>query len=76
MTVEEGMELLETRCTVQVQLDANIPALYVPKPQKEIEQLFTLANIPMPEIFPTKLKNKANTKTKLKNVASKQKNKK
>ena len=76
MTVEEGIELLETLCTVQVQLDGNIPALYVPKPRKEIEQLFTLANIPIPEIFPTKLKTNPNTKTKLKNVACKQNTKK
>ena len=74
--IEEGIELLETLCTVQVQLDGNIPALYVPKPRKEIEQLFTLANIPIPEILPTKLKTKANTKTKLKNVACKKKTKK
>jgi hypothetical protein len=76
MTVEEGIELLETLCTVKVQLNGNIPALYVPKPRKEIEQLFTLTEIPIPEIFPTKLKTKPNSTTKIKSVASKQKTKK
>ncbi|MDR1384769.1 MAG: hypothetical protein LBJ67_13125 [Planctomycetaceae bacterium] len=52
MTIEEGIELLETLCTVEFQRDGNIPALYVPKPRKEIEQLLTLDNIPIPEIFP------------------------
>jgi hypothetical protein len=77
MTVEEGIELLETLGTVEVQLDGNIsiPALYVPKPRKEIEQLLTLANIPIPEILPAKIKSKPNTKTKLKNVANKSKTK-
>jgi hypothetical protein len=54
---------------------ANISTLYVPKPRKEIEQLLTLANIPIPEIFPAKIKAKPNTKTKLKNVANKSKTK-
>ncbi|MDR2641499.1 MAG: IS1634 family transposase [Planctomycetaceae bacterium] len=76
MTVEEGIELLETLCTVEVQLNGNIPALYVPKPRKEIEQLFTLTEIPIPEIFPTKLKTEPNSKTKIKSVANKQKTKK
>jgi hypothetical protein len=75
MTVEEGIELLKTLCTVEIQLDGNIPALYVPKPRKEIEQLLTLANIPIPEILPAKIKAKSNTKTKLKNVANKSKTK-
>jgi transposase len=75
MTVEEGIELLETLCTVEVQLDGNIPALYVPKPHKELEQLLTLANIPISEILPAKFKTKPNTKTKLKNVANKSKTK-
>ncbi|MDR1385826.1 MAG: hypothetical protein LBJ67_18535, partial [Planctomycetaceae bacterium] len=61
--------------TVEVQLDGNIPALYIPKPRKEIEQLLTLANIPIPEILPAKIKSKPNTQTKLKNVANKSKNK-
>ncbi|MDR1384671.1 MAG: hypothetical protein LBJ67_12635 [Planctomycetaceae bacterium] len=72
---EEGIELLETLGTVEVQLDGNIPALYVPKPRKEIEQLLTLANIPILEILPAKIKSKPNTKTKLKNVANKSKTK-
>jgi hypothetical protein len=54
---------------VEVQLDGNIPALYVPKPHKEIEQLLTLANIPIPEIIPSKIK------IKLQNVANTSKNK-
>jgi hypothetical protein len=73
MTVEEGIELLDMLCTVEVQLDGNIPVLYVPKPRKEIGQLLTLANIPIPEILPAKIK--PNTKTKLKNVANKSKTK-
>ncbi|MDR1384382.1 MAG: hypothetical protein LBJ67_11165 [Planctomycetaceae bacterium] len=64
MTVEEGIELLKTLCTVEIQLDGNIPALYVPKPRKEIEQLLTLANIPIPEILPAKIKSKHQNKTK------------
>jgi hypothetical protein len=62
ITVEEGIELLETLCTVEVQLDGNIPALYVPNPRKEIEQLLTLANIPIPEILPAKIKHQNKTK--------------
>ncbi|MDR1383331.1 MAG: hypothetical protein LBJ67_05740 [Planctomycetaceae bacterium] len=62
--VEEGIELLKTLCTVEVQLDGNIPALYVPKPHKELEQLLTLANIPIPEIIPAKIKTKHQNKTK------------
>ncbi|MDR1478510.1 MAG: hypothetical protein LBJ00_06160 [Planctomycetaceae bacterium] len=60
MTVEEGIDLLETLCTVDVQLDGNIPALYVSKPRKELEQFLTLANIPTPEIIPSKIKSKPN----------------
>jgi hypothetical protein len=75
MTVEAGIKLLETLCAVELQLDGNIPALYVPKPRKELEQLLILANIPIPEILPAKIKAKPNTKTKLKNVANKSKNK-
>ncbi|MDR1383222.1 MAG: hypothetical protein LBJ67_05160 [Planctomycetaceae bacterium] len=60
MPVEEGIELLETLCTVDVQLDGNIPALYVPKPRKELEQLLTLANISIPEILSSKIKSKLN----------------
>jgi transposase len=70
-TVEEGIKLLETLCTVEVQLDDNIPILYVPKPQKEIEQLFTGANITSPEMLPKKIKTKPYTNRKLKNVACK-----
>ncbi|MDR2651806.1 MAG: hypothetical protein LBC68_05775, partial [Prevotellaceae bacterium] len=70
-TVEEGTKLLETLCTVEVQLDGNIPILYVPKPQKEIEQLFTGANITSPEILPKKIKTKTYSNRKLKNVACK-----
>jgi hypothetical protein len=73
MTVEEGIELLETLGTVEIQLGSNIPALYVPKPRKEIEQLLTLANISIPEIIPSTIK--PNTKPKLKNVANKSKTK-
>ena len=52
------------------QLDSNIPAaLYIPKPLKDLEQLLTLANIPIPEILPSKSKPKPNAKTKLKNIA-------
>ncbi|MDR1383546.1 MAG: hypothetical protein LBJ67_06840 [Planctomycetaceae bacterium] len=68
ITVEEGTELLETLCSVEAQLDGNILALYIPKPRKEIEQLLTLANIPISEIIPAKIKSK------LKNVANKSKN--
>jgi hypothetical protein len=75
MTVEEGIELLETLCTVEVQRDGKIPALYIPKPHKEFEPLLTLANIPILEILPAKIKAKPNTKTKLKNVANKSKTK-
>jgi hypothetical protein len=67
MTVEAGIEFLETLCTVEFQLDGNIPALYVPKPHKEIEQLLTFANIPIPKIIPSKIKSKLNTKSKTKN---------
>jgi hypothetical protein len=54
MTVEEGIELLEMLGTVEVQLDGNTPVLYVPKPHKDIEQLFNLANIPLPELLSAK----------------------
>jgi hypothetical protein len=64
MTVEEGIGLLETLGTVELQLDGNIPALYVPKPRKEIEQLLTLANISIPEILPSKIKTKHQNKSK------------
>ncbi|MDR1382595.1 MAG: hypothetical protein LBJ67_01915 [Planctomycetaceae bacterium] len=67
MIVEEGIEFLETLCTVDDPLDGNILALYVLKHREELEQLLTLANIPIPEIFPVKFK------TKLKNVANKTK---
>jgi hypothetical protein len=70
-TVEERIKLLETLCTVEVQLDDNIPILYVPKPQKEIEQLFTGANITSPEMLPKKIKTKSYTNRKLKNIACK-----
>ncbi|MDR1382583.1 MAG: hypothetical protein LBJ67_01855 [Planctomycetaceae bacterium] len=64
ITVEEGIAFLETLGTVEVQLDDNISALYVPKSRKEIEQLLTLANIPIPEILPAKIKTKHQNKTK------------
>lgn len=65
MTVEEGIELLETIGTVNVKLDSNCTALYIPKPQKEIQLLFSLTNIPIPDIIPSKIKSKPNTKTKI-----------
>jgi hypothetical protein len=60
MTVEGGIELLETLCTVEVQIGNNSFALYIPKPRKEIEQLETLANIQIPEIIPSKNNSKQN----------------
>ncbi|MDR0611194.1 MAG: hypothetical protein LBG58_13875 [Planctomycetaceae bacterium] len=73
MTVEEGIELLETLCTVKVKLDDNISAHRIPMPRQDINQLFTLANIPLPELLPTKKITLAKTKTKITTRVSKKK---
>jgi transposase len=52
MTVEEGIERLKMLSTIRMQTN-NITVQIIPKPPEDIEQLFTLANIPIPKVLPT-----------------------
>jgi transposase len=74
MTVEEGIERLKTLCTLRMQTDNNITVQIIPKPSEDIEQLFTLANIPPPEVLPTHPATRPNTKSKLNKKVSNKKN--
>ena len=81
MTVEEGLELLETLCTIRVQLiepDTTNPIIVnrVPEPREDIQQLFQLADIPTPEILPAKKPTNPTTRRKLKKAVSNKKIKK
>jgi hypothetical protein len=72
MTVEEGLELLETLCTTRFQWntsDKNTTPIIinrVPEPREDIRQLFQLADIPCPEILPAQRPSIPATRKKLK----------
>jgi hypothetical protein len=76
LTVEEGIRLLETLGTIQLQFpnpndkSKNITINSVPTPRAEIAELLRLANINAPEFVPagkTKQANTVDSKKKLKN---------
>ncbi|MDR2346582.1 MAG: hypothetical protein LBE18_10990, partial [Planctomycetaceae bacterium] len=78
MTVEEGLELLETLCTLRVKLtgtDAKTPIIInrVPEPREDLKQLFKLADIPYPEILPAHRPTTPNTRKKLKKTVDNKK---
>jgi hypothetical protein len=64
ITVEEGLNLLETSGTIQITFQdkidesKNIVINNIPTPRKEIEKLFNLVNVPIPEITPSGKKTK------------------
>jgi hypothetical protein len=64
MTVEEGLNLLETLGTIQITFQdkidesKNIVINNIPTPRTEIEKLFNLVNVPIPEITPSGKKQK------------------
>ncbi|MDR1962435.1 MAG: hypothetical protein LBQ50_01490, partial [Planctomycetaceae bacterium] len=75
LTVEEGIRLLETLGTIQLQFPTpndeskNITINSVPTPREEIAELFRLVNINAPEFVPagkTKQANTVDSKKKLK----------
>jgi hypothetical protein len=71
MTVEEGLKLLATLCTVRIQVTntEKCPIIIncVPELREDLQQLFQLANIPSPEILPAEKPTTPRTRKKLKN---------
>jgi hypothetical protein len=73
MTVEEGLGLLETLCTIRVQLtetNSKNPIIInrVPEPREDIRQLFQLIDTLCPEILPAHIPTIPATRKKLKNL--------
>jgi hypothetical protein len=79
LTVEEGINLLETLCTVRIQLTAPkensnpITINRVPEPREDIQQLFQLANISNPEVLPARKPTTPNTRKKIKKTVDNKK---
>jgi transposase len=69
MTVEEGLQLLETLCTTKIQFsdkESNSATIQkVPNPREDIQQLFVLSAIPLPVILPAREKTIPQTRKKL-----------
>ena len=51
ITVEEGIKLLTTLCTMQVKVNDLVYYNEIPKPNKNIQELFAAANILLPKNY-------------------------